>query len=86
MKQLTIRGIDSRLDHFLKQEAERRGQSVNRYVLSLLRAATGADPSSQSAMGHDDLDHLAGTWTEEEFAEFEQLLAAQGNIDEDLWR
>jgi plasmid stability protein len=86
MKQLTIRGIDSRLDHHLKQEAERRGQSVNRYVLSILRTAAGENPGSQSSVRYDDLDHLAGTWTEEEFVEFEQLLAAQRSIDEDLWR
>ncbi|MEZ4635449.1 MAG: hypothetical protein R2856_10860 [Caldilineaceae bacterium] len=47
MKQLTIRGIDSRLDHFLKQEAERRGQSVNRYVLSILRVAAGEERDAQ---------------------------------------
>ncbi|MBX2999217.1 MAG: hypothetical protein KF893_11955 [Caldilineaceae bacterium] len=86
MKQLTIRGIDSRLDHYLKREAERQGQSVNKYVLSLLRAAAGEGANPQTSLYYNDLDHLAGTWTEEEFAEFEQHLSAQRSIDEKLWR
>ncbi|MEZ4837323.1 MAG: hypothetical protein R2873_35895 [Caldilineaceae bacterium] len=86
MKQLTIRGIDSRLDHFLKQEAERRGQSVNRYVLSILRVAAGEERDAQPAVRFDDLDHLAGTWTAAEYAEFEQNLATQRSIDEELWQ
>ena len=87
MKQLTVRGVDSNLLQLLKNEAARRGLSVNRYVLSILREALGLDEGGPRApVEYNDLDHLAGTWTERDFEEFARHLAAQRSIDEDLWR
>ncbi|MEA3336090.1 MAG: hypothetical protein U9R25_09300 [Chloroflexota bacterium] len=88
MKQLTVRGIDSTLHHRLKTEASQRGLSVNRYVLSLLRHALGLESGNgkEAPRSYHDLDHLAGTWTEQDCEEFEQQLATQRGIDEDLWR
>jgi nitric oxide reductase large subunit len=34
---------------------------------------------------HYDLDHLAGTWSEEEAAAFDTALAEQRRIDPELW-
>ena len=80
MTQLTVRGIDPHLHDALKREAQRQGQSVNRYVLDLLREAL--EPANRE---YDDLDHLAGTWTEEEAAAFNAHLRRQRQIDEALW-
>lgn len=59
MKQLTIRGVDLTLSRTLKEKAGRRGWSVNRYVLYLLREAVGLGPRGQppteSYHGLDDL-------------------------------
>jgi plasmid stability protein len=86
MKQLTIRGVDSKLHHHLKVEAHRLGLSINQYVLSILRDALGIDNGKQKAsLQHHDLDHLAGTWTQSDVVEFERQLATQRSIDEDLW-
>jgi plasmid stability protein len=87
MNQLTIRGIDSKLHHDLKVEAERRGLSINRYVLSILHGTLGGDNGSQrsKSVQYHDLDHLAGTWTQGDAAEFERQLTAQRPIEEDLW-
>jgi len=35
---------------------------------------------------YHDLDHLAGTWTEEEYTEFTNATADFGKIDEELWK
>ena len=88
MAQLTIRGVDDNLQQLLRREAARRSQSINRYVLSLLRQATGMSNAAQAEPQEEfhDLDHLAGTWTEQESTEFEAQLAAQRGIDDDLWR
>ena len=86
MKQLTIRGVDSKLHDHLKAEADRRGLSINRYVLSVLRDALGIDNRDQrTPVQYHDLDHLAGTWTQADAAAFEHQLAAQRSIDEELW-
>ena len=84
MTQLTVRGIDPHLHDALKREAQRQGQSVNRYVLDLLREALGLN-ASPAKREYDDLDHLAGTWTEEEAAAFNAHLRRQRQIDEALW-
>lgn len=44
-------------------------------------------PISEKAAGqrHHDLDHLAGTWSEEAAAEFDAALAEQRKIDPELW-
>jgi len=34
---------------------------------------------------HHDLDHLAGTWTDEEAASFDAALAEQRRVDPELW-
>jgi hypothetical protein len=87
MKQLTIRGVDSKLHHDLKAEADRLGLSINRYILSILRGTVGRDNGSQrgNSVQYHDLDHLAGTWTQGDAAEFERQLTAQRPIEEDLW-
>ncbi|MEX2049037.1 MAG: hypothetical protein WEB90_05625 [Gemmatimonadota bacterium] len=52
-------------------------------MLRLLRAATGL--SSRQHERYQDLDELAGTWTDAEADEFERRLAEQRAIDPDLW-
>lgn len=85
MAQLTVREVDERLGEALKREAVARGLSVNRLVLQLLRESVGLASSTQPA-AYTDLDHLAGTWSAEEAAEFERLFARQRSVDESLWR
>jgi plasmid stability protein len=85
MTQLTVRGIDETLHQEIKIHAKERGLSVNRYVVELLREATGQiEPSGEIVVYHD-LDHLAGTWSAEEADAFEQLLLEQRQVDEELW-
>jgi hypothetical protein len=89
-KQLTVRGLDARLDRTLRAEARRRGLSVNRTVLGLLSEATGLSAAdrgaSEPAERWTDLDHLAGTWSIDEADAFDRLLGATRAIDAELWR
>lgn len=80
MTRLTVRGIDPHLHDALKREAQRRGQSVNKYVLDLLRQSLGLD-ASPAHRTYDDLDHLAGTWTAEQAETFDAHLRHQRQID-----
>lgn len=90
MKQTTVRGIDNVLARRLREEARRRGLSVNRTMLLLLKQATGlAGPSEPPTSGADrftDLDHLAGTWTEQAADEFDRAVEDFSRVDEDLWK
>lgn len=86
MTQLTVRGVDEQLLNSLKKTAIERGVSVNRLVLEALRQMTGLASDGQAVQRHHDLDYLAGTWTAEEYANFQAALDQQRQIDTELWQ
>ncbi len=86
MKQLTVRGVDEKLHTTLKREAKQRGISMNRYVVRLLKEAVGQSQRPQEPRISHELDHLAGTWSQEQAREFSRILEEQRDIDEGLWR
>ena len=81
MKALTVRNVDRRLAKALDEERKRRGTSLNRTVLDLLRRALGLDPDQPS----NGLSRLAGTWSEDEHRELEEAMAPFEQVDEELW-
>lgn len=89
-KQLTLRGVDAPLERHLHAEARRRGLSINRTALQLLRQAVGLEGALAAAPRRRehfiDLDHLFGTWTEDEAKEFDRALAEVRRMDPELWR
>lgn len=85
--QLTIRGFDRDLENAIKGLAGREGISLNRAALRLMRQGAGIGPDAQfSDRIGDRLDHLMGTWSEEEEREFIEAVEEFERIDEDLWR
>jgi hypothetical protein len=85
MKTLTLRGIDKELANQLERISKQGHESMNAVILRLLRNRLGLDKPKFREI-HDDLDDLAGTWTEEDRREFEEATGAFSRIDEDLWR
>lgn len=85
MKQLTIRGLPPEIEKKVADEASRNGLSYNKAIISLLRKAADTGKNSRKAVYHD-LDHLCGSWNEQEGAEFETQLLEQRRIDENLWK
>ena len=78
-KQLTIRGVSEEVGQRLDSLGKARGKSVNAVVLEILAAAVGVDGRRRR------LERYA-TWTKEDRLEFEQALAAQRTIDDEIWR
>lgn len=83
MKTMTIRNIPAELAQALDKERRRRGLSLNRTVLALLRNALALPTTATRSNG---LRQLAGTWSEAEYKQFEQAVAPFGEIDEAMWR
>jgi hypothetical protein len=81
---LTVRGVDAALSKALTSERKRKGASLNQTVIDLLRRALGL--RHESAEFDNGLGRFAGTWTEEQFREFERNTASFGEIDEELWK
>ena len=87
MKQLTVRGFDKELQRRLREVAKAQGVSLNQAALILLRdgAGLGAPRRPAKAVG-DSLDHLIGSWSEEEEAEFLKAIKGLEEIDPALWQ
>lgn len=82
MKHLTIRNVDGDLGKALRAEQRRAGISLNRTVLDLLRRVLGLVPGQPRDNG---LTKMAGTWTQEDFADFEAHTALFEQVDKELW-
>ena len=78
-KQLTIRGVSEEVGKRLESLSRERGRSVNATVVEILEAAVGVDERRRR------LEKYA-TWSPEDLREFEAALAAQRQIDDQLWR
>lgn len=85
MKTMTIRGIDEDLDRAIKSRAEKTNLSANQWVLQALKMVTGTakEPVFKT---YQDLDALAGGWSEADAAAFRKNTQVFEQIDKDLWK
>jgi hypothetical protein len=83
MPNLTIRKVDEKVLSRLRKRAARQGVSLNAYVKKTLAKAAGIAPG---ATAYHDLDHLLGTWTEEEGREFAEAVRPFSQVDKELWQ
>ena len=84
MNAITVRNLPPAVAKAVKEKARREKLSLNRAVVRLLEEATGEKPGKKVI--HHDLDHLAGTWSEEEYQQFMAALREQRQIDPGMWR
>ncbi len=85
MATITLRGIDERIAGALKERARKEDTSVNTVMLRILKKSLGLEKKKRIAL-YDDLDHLAGTWSGQDAAEFEQATAAFEAVDKGMWK
>ena len=76
--QYTIRGIPREVDQVLRRRATKRKQSLNQVILGELVAATVGERKRA------DFSDLVGRWTPD--AAFDEIIAAQRQIDTDKWK
>ena len=86
MKTVTLRSLPPNVAEAIRKEANRKGMSLNKAVISLLENRVGAREKKIRQTRHHDLDDLAGSWSKQEAAEFDKSLADQRTIDPDLWK
>lgn len=85
MPVLTLRGLDERAAALLKQEARKRGVSVNALIRTMVEEGLGLR-SRPRQRRHDDLDHLAGSWSAADARQFSAATAAFEQVDQEFWR
>lgn len=86
MSNLSIRGVDETALAALKSMASQQGASVNALVLRLIDQGLGRVPGKPALRRFDDLDALAGRWSEDEAAEFSGNTQGFEKIEPDLWK
>ena len=87
LNQLTVRGFDKQLERRLRELAERRGVSLNRAALELMRRGAGLlDSEANSSSVGSALDTFINTWSEEDEIELRQAVEPFEQIDPELWR
>ncbi len=85
MTTMTIRGLDDLTIKALKEKAKKEGSSVNAALVKLLQEELGIKKKKRTVV-YNDLDHLAGTWSDKDYKEFLQATADFAKIDEDMWK
>lgn len=77
--QLTIRGVSEELSRRLTRLSRERGQSINTTVLAILEDALDIQARRRRLARY-------ATWTPADMKEFDDTLADQRVVDDDLWR
>ena len=86
VNQLTVRGFDDELADRIRRLAKRDGTSLNQAALKLLRKGAGlADPGQGPDTVGSSLDHLIGSWNDDEADELDAALEEFEVIDEAAW-
>lgn len=85
MKTITIRGVDDHLAEKLKQSARKEAKSVNQFVVDALRGVLGLNKEKMHSSVYDDMDHLFGKWSQEEFDLIQRKINTERRIDRELW-
>ena len=69
MPKITLPDVDEETVSRLTEEARRQGLSMSTLILRIINKAVGTKRGRQRRV-YTDLDHLAGTWSEEETSAF----------------
>ena len=83
METISIQGVDEQLSALLKQQAAKARTSVNQFILDTLKKHVGLEQEKEATW--DDLDHLFGSWSEEEFTTIQGAISSARQIDPELW-
>jgi hypothetical protein len=85
MNTMTIRGLDDLTVKALKEKAKKEGSSINAALIKLVQENLGIKNKKRTVV-YNDLDHLAGTWSDKDYNEFLQATADFAKIDENMWK
>ena len=81
MQQVTIRGLDPKVEKEIRRIAAERRQSINQVIKEIVhKEFKGCTAPAES------LKELAGGWSREEAADFERAIQSCEQIDEDMWK
>lgn len=81
MPSITIHNIDDNIYQLIKKRAEENGSSINRLIREILRKTFVNDTEQNK-----NLDEFFGTWSVEDYKEFESNLEDTKQINNEDWK
>ncbi|MCB9264008.1 MAG: ribbon-helix-helix protein, CopG family [Lewinellaceae bacterium] len=84
MKSITIHNLDSRLAALIERRAKEEGLSMNKLIKRLLAQALGLSPQPRQNK-KEQFEDLLGSWSQEDFEEFEKNTKDLRTIDPQDW-
>ena len=78
--QYTLRKVPAEVDRALRARARKLGKSVNQVAVEALAE------SVNRPIKHRRLRDMPGAWSRKEAADFDDFLARNRAIDEELWK
>jgi len=86
MTQLTIRNFPLELEQEIKSLAKRRGWSLNKAAVQLMKQGAGLTEETEINGIGDGLNAFWGSWTESESKAFDgRIEEAFEQVDEEMW-
>jgi len=86
MKAVTIRGVEPEVADKLKLTAAKQGKSINQLALEIVKAGLGLKKEKKFSQEYDDLDHLFGSWSDDEFRKIHMKIDQERQVDQELWK
>ena len=85
MAQITLRGMDPKLEQEIRRIAQKSGKSLNRVILEMIYRHTGFKKEEKTHIA-ESLKKLAGGWSEKDALEFMESIQSFERIDDEMWR
>lgn len=80
-----LRNMTPEMMSLLKKEAGSQNISVNTLILQIIGEGIGTKRPTKKTV-YNDLDHLAGTWSQKDQKAFEENVKPFEAIEKDLWK
>ena len=84
--QITLRSLDPRLIDEVRRLARSEGISLNKATLKLLRKGAGFDQRRGPNVVGTSLDHLFGTWDDDDARQFRRAIRSCELTDKSFWK
>jgi len=81
MQQITIRGIEPKIEQKIRKIAKDSHKSINQVIKEIIH-----NEFKRSASPASSLKELASGWSEKDVAEFERSIKSCEQIDEAMWK
>ena len=85
MPQITLRGIDPKVERQIRMIARKSGKSLNRVVLEILYEHPAFTPKDRRP-AEDSLRKLAGGWSDKDAADFAESIKSCEQVDKEIWK